>query len=137
MLIVLRPGPKVFFQYELRFVDRLKSQLLISHLFFPSKKCRPAGKRSKKSSRLLGDVPAFLNCSINFYFNAGAHSARSRRFLVPHGSEVPWHLRMTAAPEPARFVKARCWRRFSENGAVSDLSHQVARMSHRVARMRA
>jgi len=34
MLIVLRPGPKVFFQYELRFVNRLKSQLLISHLFF-------------------------------------------------------------------------------------------------------
>jgi hypothetical protein len=46
MLIVLRPGPKVFFQYELRFVNRLKSQLLISHLFFsPSKKCRPTGKK--------------------------------------------------------------------------------------------
>jgi hypothetical protein len=36
-LIVLRPGPQVFFQYELRFVDRLKSQLLISHLFLPIK----------------------------------------------------------------------------------------------------
>jgi hypothetical protein len=34
-LIVLRPGPKVFFEYELRLVDRLKSQLLISHLFLP------------------------------------------------------------------------------------------------------
>jgi hypothetical protein len=34
-LIALRPGPKVFFQYELRFVNRLKSQLLISHLFLP------------------------------------------------------------------------------------------------------
>ena len=33
--IVLRPGPKVFFEYELRFVNRLKSQLLISHLFLP------------------------------------------------------------------------------------------------------
>jgi len=36
-LIVLRPGPQVFFQYQLRFVDRLKSQLLISHLFLPIK----------------------------------------------------------------------------------------------------
>ena len=32
-LIVLRPGPKVFFQYELRFANRLQSQLLISHRF--------------------------------------------------------------------------------------------------------
>jgi hypothetical protein len=32
-LIVLRPGPKVFFQYELRFANRLKSQLLIGHRF--------------------------------------------------------------------------------------------------------
>jgi hypothetical protein len=37
MFIVLRPGPKVFFQYELRFVNRLKSQLLIGHLFLPIK----------------------------------------------------------------------------------------------------
>jgi hypothetical protein len=36
-LIVLRPGPKVFFQYELRFVNCLKSQLLIGHLFLPIK----------------------------------------------------------------------------------------------------
>ena len=36
-LIVLRPWPKVFFQYELRFVNRLKSQLLIGHLFLPIK----------------------------------------------------------------------------------------------------
>jgi hypothetical protein len=32
-LIVLRPGPKIFFQYELRFVNCLKSQLLIGHRF--------------------------------------------------------------------------------------------------------
>jgi hypothetical protein len=36
-LIVLRPGQKVFFQYELRFVDCLKSQLMIGHLFLPIK----------------------------------------------------------------------------------------------------
>jgi hypothetical protein len=36
-LIVLRLGPKVFFQYQLRFVNCLKSQLLIGHLFLPIK----------------------------------------------------------------------------------------------------
>ena len=39
-LIVLRPGPKVFFEYELRFINRLKSQLLISHFFHPIKQMR-------------------------------------------------------------------------------------------------
>jgi hypothetical protein len=43
-LIVLRPGPKVVFQYELRFVNRLKSQLLISHLFLPIKQMPPREK---------------------------------------------------------------------------------------------
>jgi hypothetical protein len=28
---------KIFFQYSLRFADRLKRQLLISHCFFPIK----------------------------------------------------------------------------------------------------
>ena len=41
-LMVLRPGPKVFFQYELRFANRLKSQLLIGHIFLPIKQTRPA-----------------------------------------------------------------------------------------------
>ena len=36
-LIILRPGPKVVFQYELRVVNRLKCLLLISHLFLPIK----------------------------------------------------------------------------------------------------
>jgi hypothetical protein len=35
--IVLRPGPKIFFQYELRFFNCLKSQLLIGHRFLPIK----------------------------------------------------------------------------------------------------
>jgi len=35
--IVLRPGPEIFFQYELRFVNCLKSQLLIGHVAHPSK----------------------------------------------------------------------------------------------------
>ena len=39
-LIVLRPGPQIFFEYKLRLINRLKSQLLISHLFLP-KQMRP------------------------------------------------------------------------------------------------
>jgi hypothetical protein len=79
MLIVLRPGPKVFFQDELRFVNCLKSQLLISHLLLPRQRndARP-GKRSKKSSRLLGDIPAFFGLSDQFLFQFAACSARSR-----------------------------------------------------------
>ena len=104
MLIVLRPGPKVFFQYELRFVNRLKSQLLISHLFFLPIKEMPSDreKEARNQAAFWEISPLFLDYLINFYFNAGACSARSRRVLVPHASEVPWHLRMAAAPEPAR-----------------------------------
>ena len=36
-LVVLRARLKVYLQYLLRFADRLKRQLLISHCFFPSK----------------------------------------------------------------------------------------------------
>jgi hypothetical protein len=91
-LTVLRPGPKVFFQYELRFVNRLKSQLLISHLFFPHQRnaARP-GKRSKKSSRLLGDIPAFFDYPINFYFNVGGPSADRDASWFPTASEVLWY----------------------------------------------
>ena len=39
-LIILRPGPKVFFEYELRFINCLESQLLIGHLCLPIKKLR-------------------------------------------------------------------------------------------------
>jgi hypothetical protein len=85
MLIVLRPGPKVFFQYELRFVNRLKCQLLISHLFFPHQRnAVPAGKTSKKSSRLLEDIPALFGSPYQFLFQSGRPwSARSRRSRVP------------------------------------------------------
>jgi hypothetical protein len=41
-LIILRPGPKVFFQYELRFVNCLKNQLWIGHLFLPIKIVDPS-----------------------------------------------------------------------------------------------
>ena len=69
-LIILRPGPKVVFQYELRFVNRLKSQLLIGHLFLPIKQM-PSRKRKKQEIKLLlGNTPTFLSYPINFYFNA-------------------------------------------------------------------
>ena len=59
-LIILRPGPKVFFQYELGFVNRLKSQLLISHLFFPIKETpSPRRRRNKKSSAFWEISPIF------------------------------------------------------------------------------
>jgi hypothetical protein len=117
-LIVLRPGPKVFFQYELRFVNRLKSQLLISHLFFPHQRnaVRP-GKRSKKSSRLLGDIPAFLDYPINFCFNAEGPQAPDRGASWFHTlSEVPWQFDWPPRLRAGAFVKVRCWRRFSEVG---------------------
>src|SRR5258705_9772416 len=70
-LIILRPGPKVVFLYELRFVNRLKSQLLISHLFLPIKQMPFRKKRKKQEIKLLlGNIPTFLSYLINFYFNA-------------------------------------------------------------------
>jgi len=69
-LMVLRPGRKVVFQYELCFVNRLKSQLLISHLFLPIKKCRPEKEKKQEIKLLLGDIPTFLSYPINFYFTA-------------------------------------------------------------------
>jgi hypothetical protein len=69
-LVVLRPGPKVFLQYKLRFVNRLKSQLLISHAFLPIKQMPRRKTRNKKSSCFWEISPTFLSYPINFYFNA-------------------------------------------------------------------
>jgi hypothetical protein len=89
-LIVLRPGPKVFFQYELGFVNRLKSQLLISHLFFPIKEMPSRWEKEAINQATFWEMsPLFLACSINFYFNAGTPStqiaalAGSTRFRTP------------------------------------------------------
>jgi hypothetical protein len=57
-LMVLWPGPKVVFQYELRFVNRLRSQLLISHLFLPIKQMPPK-EEARKSSCFLEISPFF------------------------------------------------------------------------------
>jgi hypothetical protein len=48
-LVVLGARLKIFFQYSLRFADRLKRQLLISHLLLPHQKwlaMKPIGKSS-------------------------------------------------------------------------------------------
>ena len=73
-LIVLRPGPKIFFQYELGFADCLKSQLLISHSFLPIKQMLPpsnksARKKIRQIKPIWGNIPAFLNYLIKFCFN--------------------------------------------------------------------
>ena len=68
-LIILRPGPKVVFQYELRFVNRLRSQLLISHLCLPIKQVPPR-KKKQEIKLIFGNIPTFLSYPINFYFNA-------------------------------------------------------------------
>jgi hypothetical protein len=85
-LIVLRPGPKVFFQYELRFVNCLKSQLF-GHLFLPIKivdqspllthqtNAAWTKGKSEKSSQFWEISPLFLNYPINFCFNMEALSA--------------------------------------------------------------
>jgi hypothetical protein len=58
-LIVPRPGPKVVFQYELRFANRLESQLLISHLLLLIKQMPPR-KKNEKSSHFWETPPLFL-----------------------------------------------------------------------------
>jgi len=71
-LIVPRPGPKVVFQYELRFANRLESQLLISHLLLLIKQMPPR-KKEREIKPLLGNTPLFL-ISDQFLFQYGTVS---------------------------------------------------------------
>jgi hypothetical protein len=64
-LIVLRPRLKVFVQYELRFANRLESQLLISHRFLPITIANASKGRDRGDQAAIGEYSA---CSINFYF---------------------------------------------------------------------
>jgi hypothetical protein len=95
MLIVLRLGPKVFFQNELRFVNCLKSQLLIGHLFLPIKIVDQSPllthqinaartEKVREIKPILGKIPAFLNYHINFCFNVEASAHDRGGFLVQH-----------------------------------------------------
>ena len=82
-LIVLRPGPKVVFQYELRFANRLKSQLLISHLFLPIKQMPPRQKEETRNQAAFGRYPRFFELCDQFLFQCEKPSAHDRGgFLV-------------------------------------------------------
>jgi hypothetical protein len=59
-LMVPWPGPKVVLQYELRFVNRLRSQLLIGHLFLPIKQM-PYGEEEARNQADFGNIPTFLS----------------------------------------------------------------------------
>jgi hypothetical protein len=48
--VILRPWPKIFFEYELRLVNCLKSQLLISHLFLPHQTNAPVAKGTRNQA---------------------------------------------------------------------------------------
>jgi hypothetical protein len=131
MLIVLRPGSKVFFQYELRFVNRLKSQLLISHLFFLPIKEMPSDreKEAKNQAAFWEISPLYLDDFINFYFNAGALAAPDRG--VPWFHTLPRFLGIFEWPPRLRrrVCEGPLLAALFGSGAVSDLSQQVARMS--------
>jgi hypothetical protein len=61
-LVVLRPRLEVFFQYELRFANRLNSQLLIGHRLLLTKMTNTAAKEGRKeSSPFWGISPLFLD----------------------------------------------------------------------------
>jgi hypothetical protein len=91
-LIVLRPGPKIFFQYELGFADCLKSQLLISHPFLPIKQMLPPSKccteERARNQANLGKYSRFLNYLINFCFNVEAPAHDRGGFLFNTASGV-------------------------------------------------
>lgn len=101
IFIVLRPGPKVFFQYELGFVNCLKSQLLISHLFFPIKKCRPAGKKKQEIKPPFRRYPRIFGLSDQFLFQYGGPQRPIA--TLPGSTPLPSPLGTFGgcAPEPA------------------------------------
>jgi hypothetical protein len=82
-VIVLRPGPKVVFQYELRFVNRLKCQLLISHLSLPIKQM-PRGKRRMRNQAAFVKYPRFFKPFDQFLFQWEPAAQDRDGFLVRH-----------------------------------------------------
>src|SRR6266480_336263 len=87
-LIILWPGPKVVFQYELRFVNRLKSQLLISHLFLPIKQMPSGEKQETGNQAAFGKYPPRFRIIRSIFISMReALSARSRR--LPSSTPLP------------------------------------------------
>jgi hypothetical protein len=60
-LIVLGLGLKVFFEYELRFANCLKGQLVISHGYLPIKRIGHTEKRKDESRPFRGKSSLFWN----------------------------------------------------------------------------
>src|SRR6266851_1433146 len=81
-LMVLWPGPKVVFQYELRFVNRLRSQLLIIHLFLPIKQM-PPGREEARNQAAFWKYPHFFELSDQFLFQCEKPSAHDRGAQKP------------------------------------------------------
>jgi len=77
-LMVLWPGPKVVFQYELRFVNRLRSQLLISHLCLPIKQMPPRNKEEARNQADFWKYLHFFELSDQFLFQCEKPSAHDR-----------------------------------------------------------
>ena len=89
-LVVLRPGPKVFFQYELRFIDRLKSQLLIGHLFLPHQTNAPLTKETRNQAG-FEKYPRFFDTFDQIFVTMREPSGRNRGDFL-----TIWHLRVAA-----------------------------------------
>ena len=116
MLIVLRPGPKVFFQYELRFVNRLKSQLLISHLFFPIKEM-PSGREKEARNQAAFWEISPLFWIIPSIFISMREALQRPVAALPGSTLLPkflWHRRTAARPAIAR-EWSRIWSPLATN----------------------
>jgi hypothetical protein len=69
----------------LRFINRLKSQLLISHLFLPIKQMPSRTKEETRNQAAFGKYSHFLELADQFLFQCEKPSARDHGgFLVQH-----------------------------------------------------
>jgi hypothetical protein len=74
-LVVLGPRLKVFFQYELRFANRIHRFLLI-------KQIAALRRRMKNQATILGISPLFRDLSHQFLFQYGTRARTPRRCLA-------------------------------------------------------
>ena len=75
-LVVLGSGLQIFLQYELRFADGLKCQLLISHGFHSCDERPARNSRKKNQDTFWGRSPLFSLKPIKFCFNGAARAHR-------------------------------------------------------------
>ena len=88
--VVLRPGPKVFFEYELRFVNRLQSQLLISHFLLPHQTNAPKVKGARNQAA-FEKYPRHFDTFNQIFVTMRELSGRDHGgFLFLHGWAFEW-----------------------------------------------